>query len=84
MEQIREHAKTLKGALDSGVDPTTIELNEVGASVRAKCQGNSDWTFCSLTKLFYKLKVALRAADHQLISFRHGSQIWWRLHQVFP
>ncbi len=37
--------------------------------------------FCQ--NFFYKAKFAVHAADHPLIPFRHGCQIWWRLHQVF-
>lgn len=42
MSQINKHAKTLRDAIDSGLDPLAVELNEI-PSGRGKSSGNLDY-----------------------------------------
>jgi hypothetical protein len=84
MNLINKNAKSLKAAVDAGLDPITVDLIDAEAG-KSKNQGSG----CSLLSI--PLSIALPLA-HFTISFclqlqirllifgRHVEEIWWRLH----
>jgi hypothetical protein len=87
MNLINKNAKSLKAAVDAGLDPITVDLIDAEAG-KSKNQGSG----CSLWSVPLSLALAL-ALPHFTISFylqlqirllifgRHLEEIWWRLHQ---
>jgi hypothetical protein len=82
MNLINKNAKSLKAAVDAGLDPITVDLIDAEAG-KSKNQGSgrSLWNIpLSLALAHCTISFFLQLQIRLLIFGRHLEEIWWRLH----
>jgi len=82
MNLINKNAKSLKAAVDAGLDPITVDLIDAEAG-KSKNQGSgrSLWSIpLSLALANFTSSFCLQLQIRLLIFGRHLEEIWWRLH----
>jgi hypothetical protein len=82
MNLINKNAKSLKAAVDAGLDPITVDLIDAEAG-KSKNQGSgrSLWSISlSLALAHCTISFYLQLQNRLLIFVRHLEEIWWRLH----
>jgi hypothetical protein len=84
MNLINKNAKSLKAAVDAGLDPITVDLIDAEAG-KSKNQGSgrSLWSIplsLALPLAHFTIPFCLQLQIRLLIFGRHLEEIWWRLH----
>ena len=76
MNVINKHAKSLRSAVDAGLDPITVELNDTEAT-KSKNQGSGCnlWSF-ALSLAHFTISSSLQLQIRLLIVGRNRKEIW--------
>jgi hypothetical protein len=80
MNLINKNAKSLKAAVDAGLDPITVDLIDAEAG-KSKNQGSGrSLSSIPLSLAHFTISFCLQLQIRLLIFGRHLEEIWWRLH----